>query len=70
MVCPNSVRHVSWVKPGCLVFRAVASEQNRLSFSALAVNERVTSILAVLESAVGRSQAVFVAIAILEDRSK
>jgi len=55
---------------GFLVFRAASIEKKRLTFSALAANERVASILAVLESAVGRSQANFAAIDIQEDRSK
>jgi len=54
---------------GCLVFRAAASEKKRLTFSALAANERVMSILAVLETAVGRSQANFAAREVQEDRS-
>jgi hypothetical protein len=52
----------------CLVFRAAAIEKKRLTFSALAANDRVASILAVLESAVGRSQANFASIEIQEDR--
>jgi len=54
---------------GCFVFRAASIEKNRLPFSALAANDRVASILAVLESAVGRSQASFAAIEVQEDRS-
>jgi len=53
---------------GFLVFRAASIEKKRLTFSALAANDRVASILAVLESAVGRSQANFASIEIQEDR--
>jgi len=43
-------------------------EKYRLTFSALAANERRTSLLAVLESTVGRSKAIFASIEIQEDR--
>jgi len=53
---------------GRLVFRAASIEKNRLTFSALAANELLTPLLAVLESAVGTSKAVFPSMEIQEDR--